>query len=94
MTTNRFGSSAIDRALAAEVRAEIARRPDLSVAGLADSLGIRRATLSERVNGRVAFTYSQLRLVAEALGLTVRELDSRAKDQLAREASGTSAVSA
>lgn len=84
MSSNRNGSTGLDRAVSAEVRAEIGRQK-ISVSGLADALRMRRATLSARINGHVGFTSSELAGVAELLGTSASELTSRAERALATE---------
>ena len=84
MTQNRNRSTPLDLALAGEVRASIARqRPKKSVSGLASALGIRRATISNRINGHIPFSFSELELVAEYLGTSSIDLLAKAKQQVA-----------
>lgn len=76
---NRTGYRAVDDAVANEVRAEIKRNPDVSVKGIAEALGMRRATLSHRVNGHIPFAPSLLAAVATELGMTASEIVARAE---------------
>lgn len=75
---NRFGYT-LDEAVAAEVRAEIAKAPGLTVTSLAVTLGMRRATLTSRLKGHTPFRSSELHAVAEALGVPASELVARAE---------------
>lgn len=84
MSANRNGLNELDRLVATEVRAEIARDPKTSVKRIAENLDIRRATLSVRVNGHVPFSPSLLCSVAEQLGLTASEIIARAESELFR----------
>ncbi|MGE9351521.1 hypothetical protein ACQP60_18805 [Isoptericola variabilis] len=86
MNANPFRSKTRDEALAAEVRAEIARQSDASISAIADRLGIRRATLTARTSGHVPFTYSQLHAVAGVLGIHPFELIRRAEEVMSRDA--------
>ena len=79
MGANRNRLSGLDGAVAEEVRRRLAERRDLSVAGIAASLGMRRATLSVRVNGHVPFSPSLLAAVARAMGTTASEIVARAE---------------
>lgn len=79
MQMNRTRYTELDSGVAAEVRAEIARSGTATVKGIAESLGIRRATLSSRVNGHAAFTPSLLAAVAAELGTTASDLIARAE---------------
>lgn len=79
MTANRYGSTALDEAVAAEVRAEIGRHSDVTVSGIALKLCMRRATLSTRVNGHAPFSPSLLSAVARSLGTTASEITRRAE---------------
>lgn len=80
---NRTGYSEMDDAVAAEVRADIARNRTASVSGIAERLGIRRATLSGRVNGHAPFAPSLLAAVAAELGTTASDIVRRAEEALA-----------
>lgn len=86
MQMNRTRYTDLDRRVAAEVRAEIARNGTATVTGLAETLGIRRATLSTRINGHAAFTPSLLAAVAAQLDTTASDLIARAESAGAQEA--------
>ena len=79
MQMNRTRYSEVDAAVAAEIRVEIARNRGVSVSSIANELGMRRATLSARVNGHVAFTPGELSAVAMMLGTTAAMITSRAE---------------
>ena len=79
---NRIGYTSLDEAVSEEVRALIARTKGVSVKSIAEDLGIRRATLSSRVNGHTAFTSSLLSAVASRLGTTASEITARAERAL------------
>lgn len=83
MDMNRIGFTGLDAGVAAEVRSEIARSRTVSVKGIAEKLGIRRATLSSRVNGHAAFTPSLLAAVAAELGTTASAIIARAERRIA-----------
>ncbi len=74
-------------AVADEVRRMLATRRDLSVAGLARSMRMRRATLSVRISGDVPFSPSLLDSVARAMGTTASAVVARA-ERTAAEPSG------
>ena len=76
----------LDAAVAAEVRAEIARRKGASVSALAARLGMRRATLAGRVAGEVAFRPAELHHLARALDTSASAIVARAEATLARDA--------
>ena len=73
----------LDAAVAAEVRAEIARHKGASVSALAASLGVRRATLAVRVAGDVAFRPAELHHLARALDTSASAIVARAEAALA-----------
>lgn len=81
MHQNRNGYS-LDAEVAAEVRSGIARSKTASIKGISERIGIRRATLSQRVNGHVPFSPSLLAMVAAELGTTASELVARAEQSL------------
>lgn len=83
MTANRIGFTDLDAGVAAEVRSEIARTKTVTVSSLAADLGIRRATLSARVNGHAPFAPSLLASVAERLGTSASAIVARAEARLA-----------
>ena len=80
--TNRYGSD-LDAAVAAEVRAELGRQRRVTVSAIAEAQGMRRATLSARVNGHAPFSPSLLSAVATHLGTTASEITARAERALA-----------
>ncbi len=84
MPLNRYGYT-LDSAVSAEVRAEIARTPNLTVTSLAEKLNMRRATLASRINGRSPFRSSELHAVAAELGLTASEIVARAESLVSSE---------
>lgn len=96
MTTNRNGVTGLDAFVAAEVRAEIARVPGASVKAIAEHLGMRRATLSARVNGHVPFSASLLAAVAAELGNSASSIVAKAEALLstARTENSTTTPSA
>jgi transcriptional regulator with XRE-family HTH domain len=61
------------KAIAAAVRAELARR-DLRASGLAAVLGMSKPTVSGRLNGAYEFTHHELELVAEYIGIRLPDL--------------------
>lgn len=61
---------AVRRAIAAEVRAEMARQ-NKSLRDLADTLNLSHQSLALRVRGDVAFRGDELVLLASALGVSV-----------------------
>ncbi|MCC4249531.1 helix-turn-helix domain-containing protein [Microbacterium testaceum] len=83
MQPNRNGFTDLDAGVAAEVRSDIARMKNVSVSSIAEALGIRRATLSARVNAHVPFAPSLLSAVAAHLGTTASEIVARAERALA-----------
>jgi len=82
MLMNRNRYDVLDGLVSAEVRSEIARAKAVSVKGLAERVGIRRATLSARVNGHAAFTPTLLAAVAAELGTTASRLVARAEQAM------------
>jgi hypothetical protein len=85
MATEPIQVRPLDLALAAEVRAEIARhRPDgVTVSSVAQDISMRRATFTERYLGRRPFSPGELAAVASALGLRASDLFARAEASLA-----------
>lgn len=61
---------AVRRAIAAEVRAEMARQ-NKSLRDLADALNLSHQSLAVRVRGDVAFRIEELVLLASTLGVPV-----------------------
>ena len=83
METNPPRYTSLDQAIAAEVRAELARQHNTkNITDLANKLDLRRATLSARVNGHQPFTTGQLVAVAEYLGTTAETLTQEAERRL------------
>ncbi len=82
MHPNRNGFTDLDACVAAVVRTEITQNPAVSVKGIAETLDIRRATLSSRVNGHAPFAPSLLAAVAAELGLKASEVVARAEQLL------------
>ena len=64
--------SQFQRAVAAEVRAEMARRK-VSQTDVAQWLGVAQATVSRRVTGEVAFDVAELEKIAALLGVAVQQ---------------------
>jgi len=85
MQPNRNGFTDLDAGVAAEVRSDIARLKNVSVKSIAEDLGIRRATLSARVNGHVPFAPSLLSAVAFRLGTSASAIVARAEEAAAAQ---------
>lgn len=79
MNINPNGVTQLNQAVAAEVRAEIARQK-LQVVKLAPKASMTRDELNSRVNGRVAFTATDLKNVAEAMGIDPALIIKRAEE--------------
>lgn len=79
MKLNPNGVAQLNQAVAAEVRAEIARQK-LQVVKLAPKASMTRDELNSRVNGRVAFTATDLKNVAEAMGVDPALIIKRAEE--------------
>lgn len=79
MNLNPNGVAQLNQAIAAEVRAEIARQK-LQVVKLAPKASMTRDELNSRVNGRVAFTATDLKNVAEAMGVDPALIIKRAEE--------------
>lgn len=79
MNLNPNGVTQLNQAVAAEVRAEIARQK-LQVVKLAPKASMTRDELNSRVNGRVAFTATDLKNVAEAMGVDPALIIKRAEE--------------
>lgn len=75
---NRNGYT-FDEAVSAEVRAQIARTPGMTVVALAKLLNVRRATLASRVNGHTPFRPAELHAVARRIGVRASDLIARAE---------------
>jgi hypothetical protein len=67
------GGQTWSEAVAATVRAELARRK-MRAGGLATVLGLGRTATYDRVNGVVPFDTRELLLIASHLGMSVEEL--------------------
>ncbi len=91
MSTNRNGFTTLDAYVAAEVRADIARNPNISVKSIAEALQMRRATLTERTRSRRPFSPSLLSAVAALLDTTASEIVARAEAQAAQDAEQSAA---
>lgn len=79
MNINPNGVAQLNQAIAAEVRAEIARQK-LQVVKLAPKASMTRDELNSRVNGRVAFTATDLKNVADAMGIDPALIIKRAEE--------------
>ncbi|QKS13913.1 helix-turn-helix transcriptional regulator [Curtobacterium sp. Csp1] len=64
--------------VAGEVRAAIARA-NLTQSAVCATTGIKGATMSRKLSGKVAFDVDELSLIADALGLVVFELMPRTR---------------
>ncbi|UOQ58593.1 helix-turn-helix transcriptional regulator [Leucobacter allii] len=82
MQMNRTRYSDLDSLVSAEVRSEVARKRGPSISAIAANIGVRRASLSHRLNGHAPFTPSLLAAVAAELGTTAAEIISRAEEAL------------
>ncbi len=69
----------LDRLVADEVRAELARRSTLNVTALSSLLCMSRVSLSRRLHGHVRFTPGQLDAIAEVFGIEASEFVARAE---------------
>lgn len=64
--------AAVNAAVAAEVRAEFARQQGKSIAEVARSLGMRRSTLSQHINGKsAALSPGELLAISEYLDVAL-----------------------
>ena len=79
MTPNRYGSTDLDQAVARQIKILIAVTPGVSVASLARDIGMRRATLSARVNGHAGFNPSLIAQVATRLDTTASAIVAAAE---------------
>lgn len=79
----KHGENAWARAVAATVRAELARRR-MRALDLRSVLGLGRTAIYDRLNGEIPFDTEQLMLVARHLGMTVEEIvrdaDARSRE--------------
>ena len=91
MNLNPNGVAQLNQAVAAEVRAEIARQK-LQVVKLAPKASMTRDELNSRVNGRVAFTATDLKNVAEAMGIDPALIIKRAEETFNPACSTASAM--
>ncbi|MCI6584058.1 MAG: helix-turn-helix domain-containing protein [Mobiluncus sp.] len=84
MATNRtrYKSLSAGTVLAREIKAELVRKGE-SVSDLANALGIRRATISNKLNGRTPIATDELFAISDQLGLSPAELIARAEKQYA-----------
>ena len=78
MTTNPNGLTPLDRAVAAEIAAEI-RRQRRTVGAVAETLGLSRSHFSRQINGRYAFRLADLAAIASVLHLRTSDLIERAE---------------
>lgn len=81
-TPNRYGN--LDQAVAAEVRAELARQ-NRTIKGLSEALNMHRTNTSTRVNGHIPFTVGELFNTAEYLGTTAEALTEAAQRQMVKQ---------
>lgn len=84
MPTGKRQVEAVGRAVAAEIRSEVARRK-LRVGDLAKLADIPQSTLSKLLAGTAVIDVDQLAKVSQALGIEVAELVSRAAQHVAAE---------
>lgn len=68
-----MGTSAFREAVAAEVRAEIARQ-NLTITDVADRAGLARSTLHRKLRGGGAFNVDEIRWIADALDVSLTQL--------------------
>lgn len=83
MTVNPFRHIGFGEAVAREVKMLIAGTKGASVKSIAEATDIRRATLSNRLNGHSTFNIDELGAVARALGTTAAAILTRAEQALA-----------
>lgn len=76
----------LDTAVAAEVRAEIARHLEITVTSLAERLGCSRVSMSRRINGHRPFSAADLDRIAVLMGLRASDLVVRAERALGERA--------
>lgn len=69
--TNDFSAS-VTAAVAAEVRAEVARK-QISQDKLAERVGCSRQSLNRRLTGAIPFDVAELAVIADALGVPVTQ---------------------
>lgn len=78
MNTNRTRYTPIGDAIAAEVRAELARQ-QIGISELAQRVGMARTTLSRKINQTGAFTPAELSHIGHELGTSAADLMRRAE---------------
>lgn len=78
-------TAALERALIAQVRAEIAASP-LSQGKVADAIGIERATLSRYMSGKRALPLQALLDICDTLGIPAGDLMRMAEERARRDA--------
>lgn len=78
MMTPSSVTAEIDSAMAAEVRAEVARQAR-RMSEVAQTAGIDRTALTHRLSGRTPWRAGEVRAVARALGTTGTDLMARAE---------------
>lgn len=78
---NRHRYTSLSAGIASEMRAEMARQ-GIGPTQLANKLNIRRATLSNKLNGHSTFNPDEISTIAQKLGITASELTSRAEQAL------------
>lgn len=75
---HQVDSDAVSAAVAANVRAEIARAGK-SQSDVAQHIPLSQQSLSQRMQGRVPFRISELQRIADYLGISVNALVSETK---------------
>ncbi|WP_250504883.1 helix-turn-helix domain-containing protein [Bowdeniella massiliensis] len=78
MNMNRTRYTPIGGAVAAEVRAELARQ-QIGISDLAERVGMARTTLSRKINKTGAFTPAELSRIGHELGTSAADLMRRAE---------------
>ena len=78
-------SPTLSKAIAAEIRAELARK-QLDAKALGPVLGLSKNTIYSRVNGQSDFTTSEITKAAAFFGVTEYELLMTARNTAARAA--------
>jgi transcriptional regulator with XRE-family HTH domain len=81
MTATVNSAEAFNAAIGDEIRAELARNK-ISISALADKMGVRRDTLSDKLNGHTKIQVRDVLAIASALGLSMSELFVRAERSL------------
>lgn len=85
MNRTRFQDREPTKILGREIRAELVRR-NKTVVETAETIGARRATLSNKLLGHTSINVDDLFAISPVLGLTPTELVARAESQLAAPA--------